>query len=430
MSSTGWSDRTISAGRASIEGRTHGPRAFLPFVGPALIASIAYMDPGNFATNIEAGAKYGYMLLWVVLFANIAAMLFQAQSARMGIVTGASLATLAARHYPKPIVYFMWIVSEIGAMATDLAEFLGAAIGMSLLSGLPLMTCLVLTGVATYLILGLQGAGFRPMEALISAFIGVIGASYVVELWIAPPDWSAALSGVVTPRLTDARSVALAVGVIGATIMPHAIYLHSNLTRDRVPMNNARETRRVLWFSNLEVLLALGFAGLVNMAMVCMSASVFHAGNPDVAEIETAYHTLAPLLGNAAAAVFMISLLASGLSSSVVGTMAGQSIMQDFVRFRVPLWLRRLLTMIPAFVVVALGYGATDALVMSQIVLSIVLPVPMIALLHLGARRDIMGEFVNGPAMRIASLVAAAIILALNAVLLLSAAGVDIPGLG
>ena len=430
MSATGWSDRTVSAGRASIEGRTQGPRAFLPFIGPALIASIAYMDPGNFATNIEAGAKYGYMLLWVVLFANIAAMLFQAQSARMGIVTGESLATLAARHYPRPVVYFMWIVSEIGAMATDLAEFLGAAIGMSLLSGLPLMTCLVLTGAATYLILSVQGAGFRPMEAIITAFIGVIGASYVVELWIAPPDWSAALAGAVTPRLTDARSVALAVGVIGATIMPHAIYLHSNLTRDRVPVENARETRRVIRFSNLEVLLALGFAGLVNMAMVCMSASVFHAGNPDVAEIETAYHTLAPLLGNAAAAVFMISLLASGLSSSVVGTMAGQSIMQDFVHFRIPLWLRRLLTMIPAFIVVAMGYGATDALVMSQIVLSIVLPVPMIALLHLGARRDIMGEFVNGPAMRIASLVAAAVILALNVVLLLSAAGFDIPGLG
>ncbi len=425
-----WSDRTVIAGRAAIDGRTSGARAFLPFVGPAVIASIAYMDPGNFATNIEAGAKYGYMLLWVVLFANVAAMLFQAQSARLGIVSGRSLASLCSEFLPRPLVYFMWVVSEIGAMATDLAEFLGAAIGMSLLFNWSLMNCLFLTGAATYAILTLQGAGFRPMEAIIASFIAVIGASYIIELWIAPPVWSEAFLGAATPRLTDARSVAIAVGIIGATIMPHAIYLHSDLTHARVPVSLPAEIRRVLKFSNIEVLIALGVAGLVNMAMVCMSAAVFHADNSQVAEIETAYRTLIPLLGGAAATIFMISLLASGLSSSVVGTMAGQGIMQDFVRFRIPLWLRRGLTMIPAFVVVAMGYGATDALVMSQIALSLVLPVPMLALLYFCSRRDIMGEFATARPMMAISLLAAAIILLLNVALLLGMAGIDIPGLG
>ncbi len=426
----GWTDRAVEAGRASVDGRSRGLRALLPFAGPAIIASVAYMDPGNFATNIEAGAKYGYTLLWVVLFANVAAMLFQAQSAKLGIVTGRSLASLCAEHFPAPLVYAMWIVSEIGAMATDLAEFLGAAIGMSLLTNWPLLACLCLTGLVTYAMLMLERAGFRPMEALIAAFVGVIGASYVVELWIAPPRWLDAAAGLVTPRLADQHAVALAVGIVGATIMPHAIYLHSSLTRARVPVSGPDETRRALKYSNIEVLIALGFAGLVNIAMVCMSASVFHTGHSDVAEIETAYRTLIPLLGRAAAGVFMISLLASGLSSSVVGTMAGQGIMQDFVRFKIPLWLRRLLTMIPAFVVVWLGFGATDSLVYSQIVLSLVLPVPMLALLYFGARRDIMGDFVVSRGAQALSIVAAGLILLLNAALLLSAAGIDIPFLG
>lgn len=429
MGIEGWSERTVFAGRAAIDGRLRGARALLPFVGPAAIASIAYMDPGNFATNIEAGARYGYMLLWVVLFANLSAMLFQSLSARLGIVTGRSLASLAGEHFPRPLVYVMWIVSEIGAMATDLAEFLGAAIGMSLLSGWSLMACLLITAAITYAILSLQGAGFRPMEALIASFIAVIGVSYIVELWLAPPDWRAALAGTVTPRLTDSRSVALAVGIIGATIMPHAIYLHSNLTRQRVPVTTAAETWRVLRFSNIEVLIALGVAGLINMAMVCMSASVFHADHSEVAEIETAWRTLMPLLGNAAASLFMVSLLASGLSSSVVGTIAGQAIMQDFVRFRIPMWARRGMTMIPAFIVVGVGYGATEALVMSQIVLSLVLPAPMIALLHFVSRRDIMGEFVQMGAMRALAIAATTLIIALNVALLASAAGLDFPGL-
>jgi manganese transport protein len=424
-------ERAVSAGRAVLAGERRGLRTFLPFVGPAVIASVAYMDPGNFAVNIEAGASFGYALLWVVLLANVVAMLFQALSAKLGVVTGQSLAGHCRRHFPRPLVYFLWVVSEIGAMATDLAEFLGAAIGLTLLFKLPLMASLFIVAVVTYVILLLQGRGFRPMELLITAFVGVVGVSYLIELAIAPPDWAAFAYHTFVPTLQDTRSVTLAVGIIGATVMPHAIYLHSSLMMNRVPTATEAERRRVLRFSNIEVLFALGIAGLINMAMVAMAAVVFHeSGHSDVADIGTAYRTLIPLLGAGAAAVFLISLLASGLSSSVVGTMAGQVIMQDFVNFSIPLWVRRLVTMAPAFVVVALGVNATQALVLSQVVLSLVLPAPMIALLIFTARRDVMGPFANSRVTNAAAVVAALVVLTLNIVLLLLTAGVPLPGLG
>jgi manganese transport protein len=421
-------ERAVSAGRATLAGQRHGLRALLPFVGPAVIASIAYMDPGNFAVNIEAGASFGYTLLWVVLLANVVAMLFQALSAKLGVVTGQSLAGHCRRHFPKPIVYFLWVVSEIGAMATDLAEFLGAAIGLGLLFKLPLLASVCAVAILTYAMLLLQGRGFRPMELLIGAFVGVVGVSYLIELVIAPPDWGAFAYHTVVPTLQGPHSVTLAVGIIGATVMPHAIYLHSSLMQNRVPTVTDAERRRVLRFSNAEVLFALGVAGLINMAMVAMAAVVFHeTGHSEVADIGTAYRTLIPLLGAGAATVFLISLLASGLSSSVVGTMAGQVIMQDFVNFRIPLWLRRLVTMVPAFVVVALGINATQALVLSQVVLSLVLPAPMIALLIFTARRDVMGSFANGRLTNAAAIAAALLVLALNVVLLLLVAGVPLP---
>jgi manganese transport protein len=423
-------ERAVSAGRAVLAGERRGLRAFLPFVGPAVIASIAYMDPGNFAVNIEAGASFGYALLWVVLLANVVAMLFQALSAKLGVVTGQSLAGHCRRHFPRPLVYLLWVVSEIGAMATDLAEFLGAGIGITLLFKLPLMASLFIVAIVTYAILLLEGRGFRPMELLISAFVGVVGVSYLIELVIAPPDWAAFAYHTFVPTLQDTRSVTLAVGIIGATVMPHAIYLHSSLMQNRVPATTAAERRRVLRFSNIEVLFALGIAGLINMAMVAMAAVVFHGAHSDVADIGTAYRTLIPLLGAGAASVFLISLLASGLSSSVVGTMAGQVIMQDFVNFHIPLWVRRLVTMAPAFVVVALGVNATQALVLSQVVLSLVLPAPMIALLIFTARRDVMGPFANSRLTNAAAVAAALVVLTLNGVLLLLAAGVPLPGLG
>src|ERR1700722_11913911 len=420
------SDRTVAAGREVLAGRRRGVLAFLPFAGPAVIASIAYMDPGNFATNIQGGAQFGYLLLWVVVLANAVAMLFQDLSAKLGIVTGQSLAQLCRTHFPRPLVYAMWVTSEIAAMATDLAESLGAAIGLSLLFGLPLLTGLLITFGATYLMLLLQGRGFRPIEMVIAAFIGVIAVCYLIELFVAPPDWAAVAFHAAVPQLAGPESVTLAVGIIGATVMPHAIYLHSSLTQNRMPARNDTERRKIISYSNREVLVALGVAGLVNMAMLAMAARVFHEGHDDIAAIETAYHTLVPLLGLGAAAVFMASLLASGLSSSVVGTMAGQTIMQDFVHFRIPLWVRRLATMIPATVVVGMGVDSTQALVWSQVVLSLVLPVPMIALLVLSGRRDVMGSFVTRRVTRVAEIVAAAVVLALNMVLLLQTAGIPV----
>jgi manganese transport protein len=424
------SDRTVAAGREVLAGRRRGIGAFLPFAGPAVIASIAYIDPGNFATNIQGGAQFGYLLLWVVLVANLVAMLFQALSAKIGIVTGQSLAQLCRRHFPRPLVYAMWIASEVAAMATDLAESLGAAIGLSLLFGLPLLTGLLITFAATYIMLLLQGRGFRPIEMLIAAFIGVIAICYLIELFIAPPVWSAFAYHAVVPALAGPESVMLAVGIIGATVMPHAIYLHSSLTQHRMPAHNDAERRRIIGYSNREVLVALGMAGFVNMAMLAMAASVFHVGHAEVASIETAYHTLVPLLGFGAAAVFMTSLLASGLSSSVVGTMAGQTIMQDFVRFRIPLAVRRLATMIPAVIVVGMGVDSTQALVVSQVVLSLVLPVPMIALLVLSGRREVMGDFVNRRLTQVVAVVAAAVVLSLNLLLLLQTAGLPVSFLG
>ena len=384
---------------------------------------------GNFATNIQAGAGYGYALLWLVLTASLAAMLFQSLSAKLGIVSGRNLAEMCREHFPKPVVWALWIVSEIAAMATDLAEFLGGAIGLSLLLHIPLLAGMGVTGVLTYGILMFEGRGFRPTELIIGTLVAAIALCYLVEMVIAPVDWAAAGLGSVVPSLPDAGAVTIAVGIVGATIMPHAIFLHSGLTQNRAPARNDRERRLVLRFSNIEVLVALGVAGLVNMAMVIMAASAFHAGHSDVAEIETAYKTLTPLLGPAAAGAFLTALLASGLASSTVGTMAGQMIMQGFLRVRVPIIVRRLVTMIPAFVVVWLGVNSTSALIMSQVVLSIALPAPVIALLIFTSRKDIMGAFANSRLTNVAASFAALVILTLNAVLLLQALGVSLPGL-
>ncbi len=423
-------DRTTAAIGDVLAGRRRGWRSVLPFAGPAIVASVAYMDPGNFATNIQAGAAYGYRLLWVVVFANAVAMLFQALSARLGIVTGRNLAELCREQFPRHLVLAMWAVSEVAAMATDLAEFLGAAIGLSLLTHLPLLLGMAITGVAVYLILSLDRSGFRPLELVIAGLVGVIGLSYAVELVVVPPDWGLALFHSVVPRLDDSRAVTLAVGIVGATVMPHAIYLHSGLTQARAPIHNETERQMLIRFSHREVVLALAVAGLINMAMVMMAAAAFHAGHSDVAEIETAYRSLVPLLGGGAAGVFLVSLLASGLSSSAVGTMAGQVVMQGFLRVRIPVWLRRLVTMVPAFVVVGMGYDATVSLVLSQVVLSLALPVPMLALLVLSRRRAVMGAYALGPWTVTLGMAAAVVVLALNAVLLLLTLGVPLPGLG
>ena len=424
------SSRTDAAIAEALAGRRHGLRAVLPFAGPAFVASVAYVDPGNFATNIQAGARYGYGLLWVVLLANMLAMLFQAMSAKLGIVTGRNLAELCREHFPRPLVLAMWGVSEVAAMATDLAEFLGGAIGLSLLFGMPLLAGMAVTAAITYAILMLDRRGYRPLELVIGAMVGVIGAAYLIELFIAPPDWHAAALHTFMPELADGGAVTLAVGMVGATVMPHAIYLHSGLTQARGGMRNDTSRKRLIGFSNIEVLVALSLAGLVNMAMVMMAAAAFHEGHADVAEIETAYHTLIPLFGGAAAGVFLVSLISSGLSSSAVGTMAGQVIMQGFVGFRIPIWLRRAVTMLPAFAVVALGANATTSLVYSQVVLSLALPVPMIALVVLSAKPRLMGAFVSSRGLTLGAALATLAVLALNALLLLQLAGLPLPGFG
>jgi len=423
------SERTVAAAREVLAGQRGGLRAYAAFAGPAVIASIAYVDPGNFATNIQAGAKFGYGLLWVVLLANLIAMLFQALSAKLGIVTGRNLAQMCRDHFPRPVVWAMWGVSEIAAMATDLAEFLGGAIGLSLLFHMPLLAGMVITAIITYGLLMFESLGFRPIELIIGSMVSIIAICYLVEIFIVPVDWAAAAVHTVVPQLADAQALLLAVGIVGATVMPHAVYLHSGLTQARMPVRNDAERRKVLRFSNQEVILALTVAGLVNMAMVMMASSAFHAGHPEVAEIETAYHTLAPLLGIGAAGVFLLSLIASGVSASTVGTMAGQMIMQGFVGFRIPIWLRRLVTMLPAFVVVALGVNATNALVVSQVMLSIALPLPMIALIIFTGRRDIMGAFANSRPTRVAALIGAIVVLGLNVFLIAQTLGLELPGL-
>jgi manganese transport protein len=423
------SDRTAAQISDVLLGRRRGWRAAMLFAGPAVIASIAYMDPGNFATNIQAGAQYGYTLLWVVVMANAIAMLFQALSAKLGIVTGRNLAELCREQFPMPVVIVMWIIGEIAAMATDLAEFLGGAIGLSLLFHLPLLAGMVITAIATYGILLIAGRGFRPMEMVIGGLVAIIALCYLAEVFIAPVAWGAAALHSVLPSIPDAAALTISVGIIGATVMPHAIYIHSGLTQNRASARDDGERRQLIRFSNREVLIALGIAGAVNMAMVMMASAAFHAGHSDVADIQTAYHTLTPLLGIGAAGVFLVSLMASGISSSVVGTMAGQMIMQGFVGFRIPVWLRRVVTMIPAFVVIALGVNPTWALVISQVVLSFALPIPMIALVIFTRRRDIMGAFTNNRLTDITALVGTAVILMLNVVLLLQTFGVAIPGL-
>jgi manganese transport protein len=387
------------------------------------------MDPGNFATNIQAGAKYGYTLLWVVLLANLIAMLFQALSAKLGIVTGRNLAEMCREQFPRPVVWSMWVISEIAAMATDLAEFLGGAIGLSLLFGLPLLQGMVITGVIVYGILLFERFGFRPVELIIGNLVAVIALCYLIQMFIAPVDWRAAAFHMVAPQIADAGALLIAVGIIGATVMPHAVYLHSGLTQARVPARDASDKRKIVHISNTEVVVALAIAGMVNMAMVMMASSAFHAGHSDVAEIESAYHTLTPLLGIGAAGVFLVSLLASGVSSSAVGTMAGQLIMQGFVNFRIPIWVRRLVTMLPAFAVVAMGVNPTRALVISQVVLSIALPLPMIALTMFTRRRDIMGEFANSQTANVVAIAGTVVVLALNLLLILQTFGVPLPGL-
>jgi manganese transport protein len=391
----------------------------LPFLGPAFIASVAYMDPGNFATNIQGGAKFGYQLLWVIVASNLMAMLIQSLSAKLGIASGLNLAEHCRNNFPKPVVLGMWGIMELVAMATDLAEFLGAAIGFNLLLGIPLWLAGVLTVIITFFILALERYGFRPLEAVITALVGVVAVSYLVETFLDRPQWSAVLYHATIPQFTGTESVLLATGILGATVMPHVIFLHSALTQGRIVTRDAQQQRRLFQYELIDVFIAMGLAGLINMAMLIMAASTFfNNGLTGVGTIEEAHRTLEPLLGGAASWVFAVSLLASGLSSSSVGTMAGQVIMAGFLHRQVPAWVRRLVTVFPPMIIIMLGLDQTRTLVISQVVLSFGLPFAIIPLILFTRRRDIMGELVNRKVTTIAISGVAALIVALNIFLL------------
>ncbi|HEX6479216.1 MAG TPA: Nramp family divalent metal transporter [Ktedonobacteraceae bacterium] len=413
---------TVRAAREVLQGRSKRNflASILPFLGPAFIACVAYIDPGNFATNIQGGAEFGYLLVWVIIASNLMAMLIQTLSAKLGIATGMNLAELCREQFPSPVVIGMWILSEIVAMATDLAEFLGAAVGFNLLFHIPLLIAGVLTGITTFIILGLEGRGFRHLEAVITALVGVVAGSYLVETLLDRPDWGQIAYHSVVPQFAGTSSVVLAVGILGATVMPHVIFLHSALTQRRVMAQDKQERRRLFRFELIDVIIAMSLAGLVNLFMLVMaSATFFSHGLTGVASINEAYLTLQPLLGSAASVIFAVSLLASGLSSSTVGTMAGQVVMQGFLRRKVPVWLRRLVTMLPALIVITLNIDPTSTLVVSQVVLSFGIPFALIPLVMFTRRRDLMGDLVNRRFTTLAAWVVAGLIVALNVYLLL-----------
>lgn len=389
----------------------------LSLMGPAFIAAIGYIDPGNFATNIQAGASFGYTLLWVVVWANVMAMLIQLLSAKLGIATGKNLAEHIRDRFPRPAVWAYWVQAEIIAMATDLAEFIGAAIGFKLLLGVTLLEGAVLTGIATFLILMLQKRGEKPLELVIGGLLLFVAMAYIVELIFSQPQLSGLIRGMAIPDLPNGDAVFLAAGVLGATIMPHVIYLHSSLTQTAGKDSQAERYSA----TKLDVAIAMTIAGFVNLAMMATAAAAFHFnGHSGITDLDQAYLTLQPLLGNAAATIFGLSLVAAGLSSTVVGTLAGQVVMQGFVRFYIPIWVRRVITMMPSFIVIMLGMDATRILVLSQVLLSFGIALALVPLLAFTGNRELMGDMVNSRLIQNLGKMIVLVVVGLNSYLLVS----------
>jgi len=412
-------ERVLRAAEKALNGQTRGFRALLPFLGPAFVAAVAYVDPGNFATNIAGGSQFGYMLLWVVLAANLMAMLVQSMSAKLGIATGLNLAEVCRQRFPRWAVFGLWIQAEVIAMATDLAEFIGAAIGIHLLfPSIPLFIAGVITAFAAFGILSLQSRGFRGFEAVITMLVGVIVAAFAFEVVLARPSIGAVATGLVTPRFDGTESVLLGAGILGATVMPHVIYLHSALTQRRVVGATDAEQRKIFNFEKWDVIIAMGLAGLINIAMLTIAAAALHGHNVMVQNLEQAFHALGHTLDHGADIFFGLGLLASGLSSSSVGTLAGQVVMQGFIHRRIPLFLRRAITMAPALVVIAVGLDPSRSLVLSQVVLSFGIPFALIPLLLFCRDRELMGSLVNKPSTTLVATVVIGVILSLNAFLL------------
>jgi manganese transport protein len=418
--------RVLEAAEDALGGRKRGVRRLWPFLGPAFIAAVAYVDPGNFATNTAAGSKFGYLLLWVVLAANLMAMLVQSLSAKLGIATGRNLAEVCHDRYSRRANVVLWLQAEVIAMATDLAEFIGAAIGLNLLFGVALLPAALITGGAAFGILSMQARGFRRVEAVIAALIGVIVIAFGFQVIVAEPAPGGMLRGLLVPGFSGTESVVLAVGILGATVMPHVIYLHSALTQHRIVGADERTKRRIFRFELVDVVVAMGIAGLINMSMLVTAAAVFHSrGLEQVGDdLNEVYDGLGQYLGTGAAVLFGVALLASGLSSSSVGTMAGQVVMQGFIGRQIPLFLRRVVTMLPALLLIAAGLDASRALVISQVVLSFGIPFALVPLLLFCRDQQLMGSLVNRRTTTAAAVVVAAVIIALNVYLLAATLGI------
>jgi manganese transport protein len=404
---------TARAAHESLKGDRRGIRKLLPFLGPAFIAAVAYVDPGNFATNISGGAQFGYLLLWVILVSNLMAMLIQSMSAKLGIATGKNLPEVCRARFPRPVTFLLWVQAEVIAMATDLAEFIGAALALNLLFGIPLFPAGLLTAVGAFGILELQRRGFRPLEAVITAIVGVIVVAFAFQMFYAEPEADRILAGLFTPGFAGTESVLLAAGILGATVMPHVIYLHSALTQRRVVGKTEEEKRKIFRFELVDVVLAMAIAGTINASMLIMAAALFHsAGLTGVGDIDKAFE------GNTPAILFGVALLASGLSSSSVGTLSGQVVMQGFISRQIPLFLRRLITMMPALIILAIGLNPSRSLVISQVVLSFGIPFALVPLLIFCRNRDVMGTLVNHRLTTTVATVVVFLIVSLNVFLL------------
>jgi len=409
---------TKSSAEAVLDGDIKGWRRFLPFLGPAFIAAVAYIDPGNFATNITAGSQYGYLLLWVIAFSNLMAVLIQSLSAKLGIATGKNLPEVAREHFSKKTSIFLWIQAELVIIATDLAEFIGAALGLYLLFNIPMLPAALITAVGSFAILELQRRGFRAFEAGISGMVLIVVLAFAFQTFLAQPDWGEVTLGMFTPHFDGVDSLILATGILGATVMPHAIYLHSSLTQSRIIGRNENEKRRIFRFEFIDIIIAMIIAGAINMSMLIIAAAVFHTQGMIVEDLDVAYNGLKDALGPMAAVSFGLGLLIAGLASSSVGTLAGDVVMQGFIRRKIPLYLRRAITMLPPLVIIASGVNATYALVLSQVILSFGIAFALVPLVMFTSKRDIMGSLVNHRITTILGWFVVVIVVALNIYLL------------
>ena len=412
--------RVLRAAERSLTGERTGLRAVLPFLGPAFIAAVAYVDPGNFATNMAGGSRFGYMLLWVVLSANLMAMLIQSMSAKLGIATGRNLPEVCRDRFPRPVVIFLWVQAELIAMATDLAEFVGAALGLNLIFGMPLFAAALLTGLAAFVILGLQAYGFRRLEATITVLVGVIVFAFGLEVFRADPEWGSVLGSAVVPHLDGRESILLAAGILGATVMPHVIYLHSALTQKRIIGANTAMKKKIFRFELVDVVIAMGIAGVINIAMLTTAAAVFHSRGLYGAggDLSAVFDGLQQYVGSNSGVIFGVALLASGISSASVGTLAGQVVMQGFIKRNISIFLRRAITMVPALIVIGIHFDPTRALVLSQVFLSFGIPFALIPLIMFTRDKKLMNGLANGRLTNFAAYAVATLIVSLNIFLL------------